>query len=113
MRRGEHQTLVVPVKKISTFAVNDPENRPTSDSTGRPGREIKRNSNKSKSTTLPGPAALRAGLNQTLFVLANYSSCFVHSPDSRGNVSGWKVDLNAIWEIPTKETQPLRSELLN
>lgn len=79
MAAGHRERLLLDyprVKNISTFAVNDPENRPTSDSIG-PG-EIKRNSNKSKSTEPAG--ALRAGLNQTLFVLANYGPCFCTLP---------------------------------
>lgn len=79
MAAGHRERLLLDyprVKNISTFAVNDPENRPTSDSIG-PG-EIKRNSNKSKSTEPAG--ALRAGLNQTFIRLSKLRTMFLYTP---------------------------------
>lgn len=67
------------VKKISTFAVNDPENRATSDSIG--AGEIKRNSNKSKST---GPARGRSTcrIKSNVIRLSKLRFMFLYIPET-------------------------------
>lgn len=72
------------VKKISTFAVTDAENRATSDSIG--AGEIKRNSNKHKLTGRLGVVVL-AGLNKTFFLKQITFYAFLHSQKlMNGNV---------------------------